>query len=48
MSFYLGGTNNPFKGRIDELRIEKRARGNDYARAQYLGMTRQFVTFSAP
>jgi hypothetical protein len=48
MPFYLGATNNPFKGRIDELRIERRNRGNDWVHAQYLNMTRQFVTFSAP
>jgi hypothetical protein len=48
MPFYLGATNNVFKGRIDELRIERAYRPNDYARAQYLSMTRQFVTFTDP
>jgi hypothetical protein len=48
MPFYLGDTTNVFKGRIDELRIERRYRPNDYARAQYLSMTRQFVTFTDP
>jgi hypothetical protein len=48
MPFFFGSMNTVFAGGIDELRIEKRSRSNDYARAQYLNMTRQFVTFVDP
>jgi hypothetical protein len=46
--FRLGDTSNGFKGMIDELRIEKRSRSLDFARAQYLNSTRKFVTFTDP
>jgi hypothetical protein len=44
----LGDTSTVFRGRIDELRVEHRSRRIDYARAQYLIGTRQFVTFTDP
>ncbi|HEU4613837.1 MAG TPA: LamG-like jellyroll fold domain-containing protein [Kofleriaceae bacterium] len=47
-SYFLGSANNCFTGSIDELRIERRFRPNDYVHAQYLAMTRQFVTFTDP
>ena len=46
--FYLGAATGSFVGRIDELRIEKRTRSPDYMRAQFLIMTRRFVTFTDP
>ena len=47
-AFFLGDDAASFVGRIDELRIEKRARTPDYVRAQHLSMSRRFVTFTDP
>jgi hypothetical protein len=47
-AFELGDSSNAFKGRVDEIRIERRYRLVDFFRAQHLNMTRQFVTFSDP
>lgn len=46
--FFIGSQLGVFAGGIDELRIERRFRPNDYVRAQYLSMTRQVVTFTDP
>ena len=46
--FHLGDNGNAFRGMVDELRIERRTRSTDFARAQYLNATRQFVTFTDP
>jgi hypothetical protein len=46
--FYLGHATNAFKGMIDELHIERRARSLDFIRAQYLIGTRKFVTITDP
>lgn len=47
-AFFLGAMTEVLAGGIDEMRIERRARPNDWVRAQYLSMTRQFVTFADP
>ena len=47
--FYLGDPANPFKGALDELRIEQGgARSQDWIAQQYRSMTRQMVTITAP
>ncbi len=48
LPFRLGDMTNSFKGMIDELRIERRSRTVDYARAQYLNAKRMFVTYTDP
>jgi hypothetical protein len=45
-AFHLGASSAPFAGNLDELRVELVAKSPDWIRAQYLSMTRQFVTFS--
>lgn len=44
----VGGTSNPMRGMIDELRIASTARSADWVRAQHLSMRGQFVTFVDP
>lgn len=46
--FFIGAMTEVLAGGIDEMRIERRFRPNDWVRAQYLTMTRQFVTFADP
>jgi hypothetical protein len=47
--FFLGDPANPFKGQLDELRIEQGgARSADWFALQYAAMTRRIVTFTAP
>lgn len=48
LPFFIGSMNTVFAGAIDELRIERQFRPNDYVRAHYLSMTRQLVTFTDP
>lgn len=47
-TFFIGAMTGVLDGGIDEMRIERRFRPNDWVRAQYLSMTRQFVTFADP
>ena len=44
--FYLGDTNGPIDGTIDEVRISRSARSADWVRAQHRSMTRRFISFS--
>lgn len=41
-------TNHPFSGVIDEVRITSMERSEDFIFAQYLSMTDDFITYSAP
>lgn len=45
-SFELGDTNNAFNGMLDEVRISQTYRKPDWVYAQYLSMTRRFLTFA--
>lgn len=46
--FRLGDNGNAFQGMLDELRIERRSRTIDFARAQYYAGARKFVMFTDP
>lgn len=45
-SFELGDVNNAFDGMLDEIRVSQTYRRPDWVYAQYLSMSRRFLTYS--